>query len=153
MYPKDLQKRKEHRKFWPVSQALPSGSFLMSSSIFLCFRVSTTSARLPLRLSGVPRAVLDKDSPLWRPPSSAFKGEVDELCGANEDITLLPSTSWKGRKTRWNISFFSYRREKKKRTERKNNPLFFEFIAICSSVETFKKGMQCFKNTQNKAYP
>lgn len=80
--------------FFPC-QPLPSGSFLMSSSIFLCFKVSTTSAKLPLRRSGVPRAVLDKDSPLCRPPSSAFWGEVDELCGANEDITLLPSTSWK----------------------------------------------------------
>lgn len=128
----------------PFPIALPSGSLLISSSIFLCFRVSTTSARLPLRLSGVPSAVLDKDSPLWRPPSSAFEGEVDELCGANEDITLLPSTSWNRRETRWNTSLRTHisttpARALPKRERRHRNPLYLGVYRRLLLSETFKR--------------
>lgn len=60
----------------------PSGSFLISSSILRCFSVSTTSARLPLRLSGVPRVPAAKPPSLQGrppPPPSSLPGEV-ALC-------------------------------------------------------------------------
>lgn len=35
--------------------------------------------------------------------------------------------------------------------ERKKTPLFFEFIAVCSSVETFKKACNASKTPRTKA--
>lgn len=56
---------------------LPSCSVLVSSTSFFCFSVSTTSARLPLRRSGVPKARLIIGSPRSLEHSSGLGGEVE----------------------------------------------------------------------------
>jgi len=46
--------------------------------------------------------------------------------------------------------FLFLKKEKKHKMERKNNTLFFEFIAVCSSVEVFKKACNASKTARTK---
>lgn len=81
---------------------IPSCSVFVISSSFFCFSVSTTSARLPLRRSGVPNADPLSRSLRSRAPSSGLCGEVELFRKEYREHTLLLSdscktnTSWRG---------------------------------------------------------
>lgn len=74
---------------------IPSCSVLVISSSFFCFSVSTTSARLPLRRSGVPKLTLLISSQRSRPPSSGLCGEVEVFRKEYKEHNLLLSDSCK----------------------------------------------------------
>lgn len=76
-------------------QHIPSCSVLVISSSFFCFSVSTTSARLPLRRSGVPKLTLVISSLRSRPPSSGLFGEVEVFRKEYREHNLLLSDSCK----------------------------------------------------------
>lgn len=67
----------KHTHIYTQSGAVPSCSVFVISSSFFCFSVSTTSARLPLRRSGVPNADPLSRSLRSRAPSSGLCGEVE----------------------------------------------------------------------------
>lgn len=78
-----------------IIQSIPSCSVLVISSSFFCFSVSTTSARLPLRRSGVPKLTLVISSLRSRPPSSGLFGEVEVFRKEYREHNLLLSDSCK----------------------------------------------------------
>lgn len=77
---------------------IPSCSVFVISSSFFCFSVSTTSARLPLRRSGVPKADPLSKSLRSRAPSSGLCGEVELFRKEYKEHTLLLSDSCRDRK-------------------------------------------------------
>ena len=79
---------------------VPSCSVFVISSSFFCFSVSTTSARLPLRRSGVPNADPLSRSLRSRAPSSGLCGEVELFRKEYREHTLLLSDSCKTNKSR-----------------------------------------------------
>lgn len=85
-------------------QHIPSCSVLVISSSFFCFNVSTTSARLPLRRSGVPKLTLVISSLRSRPPSSGLFGEVEVFRKEYREHNLLLSDSCKETKQCQNMS-------------------------------------------------
>lgn len=84
-------------------QSIPSCSVLVISSSFFCFSVSTTSARLPLRRSGVPKLTLVISSLRSRPPSSGLFGEVEVFRKEYREHNLLLSDSCKETKQCQNV--------------------------------------------------
>lgn len=89
--------RHTHTHTWGV---IPSCSVFVISSSFFCFRVSTTSARLPLRRSGVPNADPLSRSLRSRAPSSGLCGEVELFWKEYREHTLLLSDSCKTNRSR-----------------------------------------------------
>lgn len=85
-----IPKSKHTNKLKP---SVPSCSVFVISSSFFCFSVSTTSARLPLRRSGVPKAELLSRSPRSLAPSSGLCGEVELFRKEYKEHTLLLSDS------------------------------------------------------------
>ncbi len=97
-----------------LKSSIPSCSVFVISSSFFCFNVSTTSARLPLRRSGVPKAELLSRSPRSLAPSSGLCGEVELFRKEYKEHTLLLSDSCR-------------------RTQRSLNRVtfFFTFYSLC----------------------
>lgn len=93
-----------------IIQSIPSCSVLVISSSFFCFSVSTTSARLPLRRSGVPKLTLVISSLRSRPPSSVLFGEVEVFRKEYREHNLLLSDSCKKNKTMSELGLFSHGR-------------------------------------------
>lgn len=86
-------------------QHIPSCSVLVISSSFFCFSVSTTSARLPLRRSGVPKLTLVISSLRSRLPSSGLCGEVEVFRKEYREHNLLLSDSCKETRQCENVGY------------------------------------------------